>query len=71
GINEDPVTGSTHCALGPYWKERLNKNPLRAYQCSARGGGMLVEVVGERVKLTGRAVTVMCAQLRDTCLPIT
>lgn len=63
GINEDPVTGSVQCALGPFWKERLNKNPLRAYQCSPRGGGMEVEVSGERVKLTGQGVVVFKAEL--------
>lgn len=66
GINEDPVTGSVHCALGPFWKERLNKNPLRAYQCSPRGGGMKVEVHGERVKLTGQAVVVFKTELLTT-----
>ena len=63
GINEDPVTGSTHCALGPFWMERLGKNPLQAWQCSARGGGMQVEVHGERVKLTGQAITVFQTEL--------
>lgn len=66
GINEDPVTGSVQCALGPFWKERLNKNPLRAYQCSPRGGGMEVEVLGERVKLTGQAVVVFKTELNTT-----
>lgn len=66
GINEDPVTGSVHCALGPFWKERLNKNPLRAYQCSSRGGGMEVEVLGERVMLTGQAVVVFKTILGPT-----
>ncbi|MDO8413689.1 MAG: PhzF family phenazine biosynthesis isomerase [Gallionellaceae bacterium] len=69
GINEDPVTGSVHCALGPFWKERLNKNPLRAFQCSPRGGGMEVEVLGERVKLTGQAVVVFNTNLSTAILP--
>ena len=63
GINEDPVTGSAHCALGPFWMERLGKNPLRAWQCSTRGGGMQVEVLGERVSLTGQTITVFQAGL--------
>ncbi len=67
GINEDPVTGSAHCALGPFWQARLHKNPLRAYQCSARGGGMRVEVLGQRVRLSGRALTVLRAELSDAC----
>lgn len=59
GINEDPVTGSAHCTLGPYWTNVLNKNPIKAYQASARGGEVGVEVVGDRVKLVGQAITVM------------
>jgi predicted PhzF superfamily epimerase YddE/YHI9 len=56
GIPEDPVTGSTHCTLGPYWSVRLNKNVLRARQVSARGGEVVVEPRGERVTLKGKAV---------------
>lgn len=63
GVDEDPVTGSAHCALGPYWAERLGKTRFRAYQASARGGVLRVEVVGERVKLGGRAVTVLRGEL--------
>lgn len=64
GINEDPVTGSAHCSLAPYWAERLGKSNLSGYQVSARGGGVRVHVVGERVLLCGRAVTVLAGELR-------
>jgi predicted PhzF superfamily epimerase YddE/YHI9 len=58
GIVEDPVTGSAHCALGPFWAARLGKTDLHAYQASARGGAIRVAVRGARVELGGRAVTV-------------
>lgn len=58
GINEDPVTGSAHCKLAPYWAERLGKNEFTAYQASARGGVLKVKYDRERVFLTGQAVTV-------------
>lgn len=57
GINEDPVTGSAHCALGPYWQKRLSKSEFLAYQASARGGEMRVTVADKRVLLDGKAVT--------------
>jgi len=57
GIDEDPVTGSAHCALGPFWGERLGKQELLAYQASARGGVLRIVLAGERVKLYGQAVT--------------
>lgn len=63
GINEDPVTGSAHCALAPYWAERLGTNPLIGYQASPRGGTVQVEVKGDRVVLGGQAVTVLKAEL--------
>ncbi len=63
GINEDPVTGSAHCVLTPYWAERLGKTEMRAYQASARGGVLRVRLAGERVMLCGQAVTVMVCQL--------
>jgi predicted PhzF superfamily epimerase YddE/YHI9 len=63
GIDEDPVTGSAHCCLGPYWARRLGKTELAAYQASARGGVVGVTVAGERVRLRGRAVTVLAAEL--------
>lgn len=59
GIDEDPVTGSTHCCLTPFWAERLGKSELRAYQASSRGGSLRVRDRGERVSLYGQAVTVM------------
>jgi PhzF family phenazine biosynthesis protein len=63
GINEDPVTGSAHCSLGPYWKERLGKEDLLAYQASARGGVVRVGVRGSRVLLGGQARTVLRGEL--------
>jgi PhzF family phenazine biosynthesis protein len=63
GIDEDPVTGSAHCCLGPYWSERLGKNDLVGYQASARGGVVRVRVGGERVILGGQAVTVLRGEL--------
>ena len=63
GIDEDPVTGSAHCCLGPFWQARLGKSALVAYQASARGGIVRVEVAGERVRIGGHAVTVMRADL--------
>jgi PhzF family phenazine biosynthesis protein len=55
GIDEDPVTGSTHCILMPYWVERLGRTILNAFQCSARGGELLCRLEGERVKIAGHA----------------
>jgi PhzF family phenazine biosynthesis protein len=63
GIDEDPVTGSAHCALGPYWAERLGKTELTGYQASARGGVVQVRVDGDRTVLGGRAVTVSRGEL--------
>lgn len=63
GIDEDPVTGSAHCCLGPYWGEVLGKDELMAYQASARGGVVRVRVEPERVYLGGKAVTVMVGEL--------
>jgi PhzF family phenazine biosynthesis protein len=59
GVWEDPVTGSSHCCLGPYWQKKLNKNEFIAYQTSERGGILKVKVIGERVLISGKAVTVM------------
>ena len=53
GITEDPVTGSAHTVLTPYWAQRLHRNPLRAYQASRRGGELLCELRGERVSISG------------------
>jgi len=63
GIDEDPVTGSAHCCLGPYWSKRLGKEEFLAYQASARGGVVRVRLAGERVRLGGRAVTVIRGEL--------
>ena len=65
GINEDPVTGSAHCVLGPFWRDRLGKNELLAYQASARGGIIRVRVGDKRVYIGGKAVTVLEAELRE------
>lgn len=63
GINEDPVTGSAHCCLGPFWAERLGQDTFTAYQASARGGIVRLTVRGERVLLSGQAVTVLKGEL--------
>lgn len=63
GINEDPVTGSAHCMLAPYWQPRLRKNLLTGYQASARGGYVECEIQSDRVKLRGQAVTVFEGKL--------
>lgn len=65
GIDEDPVTGSAHCCLGPFWSKRFGKIELVAYQASARGGTVRVRVDGERVYLGGRAVTILRGELID------
>ncbi len=65
GVNEDPVTGSAHCCLAPYWSDKLGKNELVGYQASARGGVVRVRTEGERVYLGGQAVTVMRGELAD------
>ena len=63
GVDEDPVTGSAHCALGPYWAERLGKSEFTAYQASARGGVVRVRLSGDRVIIAGQAVTVLRGEL--------
>ena len=63
GINEDPVTGSSHCCLGPFWMDRVKKTEFIAYQASPRGGIVKVGVDGNRVKLAGHAVTVLKGEL--------
>jgi PhzF family phenazine biosynthesis protein len=63
GIDEDPVTGSAHCALGPFWAERLGKNELSGFQASKRGGRVGVRVRGDRVDLIGNAITVLSGEL--------
>mgnify|MGYP002624485636 CR=1 FL=1 len=63
GIDEDPVTGSAHCSLGPFWAARLGKSELMGYQASTRGGVVGVEVHEDRVVLLGEAVTAMRGEL--------
>jgi PhzF family phenazine biosynthesis protein len=62
GIKEDPVTGSAHCCLGPYWAQELGKKTLVAYQASTRGGVLQVRPSGNRVILRGQAVTILAGQ---------
>jgi len=69
GIAEDPVTGSAHCTLAPYWAQRLGRPGLTGYQASARGGTVRVRVDGDRVLLAGRAVTVFSGELSGAALP--
>ena len=63
GIDEDPVTGSAHCCLAPYWSPLLGKTSFVAYQASRRGGVLRVRLVGDRVRLAGQAVTVLAGEL--------
>ena len=64
GIDEDPVTGSAHCCLAPYWSTRLGKSELTGFQASSRSGYVRVRLAGDRVKLGGKAVTVLRGELR-------
>ena len=64
GINEDPVTGSAHCMLIPYWAERLGKNKLQALQVSKRGGELSCEFKGTRVEIAGKAVTFLTGDIK-------
>lgn len=63
GVDEDPVTGSAHCCLTPYWSQRLGKTEMVAFQASQRGGVVRVRLDGDRVKLGGRAITVLRGEL--------
>ncbi|CAN7542053.1 PhzF family phenazine biosynthesis protein [Paenibacillus sp. LjRoot153] len=63
GVNEDPVTGSSHCGLAPYWGKKLNKTDMYAYQASARGGILKISLHENRVLMSGQAVTVMKSEL--------
>lgn len=63
GIPEDPVTGSAHCTLAPYWAERVGKSVLTGHQLSNRGGQVTVELRGETARLRGRAVTITQGEL--------
>lgn len=65
GVPEDPVTGSAHCALAPFWAARLGSDSLTGYQASRRGGIVKVRVAGDRVMLGGQGVTVMRGELVD------
>ena len=65
GIDEDPVTGSAHCCLTPFWSRRLGRTELVARQVSARGGTLRVKLDGDRVRLRGQAVTVLRGELVD------
>jgi predicted PhzF superfamily epimerase YddE/YHI9 len=58
-VNEDPVTGSSHCTLAPYWGAKLGKETLSAYQLSSRGGALKLALAGDRVLIQGKAVTVI------------
>lgn len=63
GVDEDPVTGSAHCALAPFWAERFGRTELTGYQASRRGGTVRVRLAGDRVLLGGYAVTVLRGDL--------
>lgn len=63
GVDEDPVTGSAHCCLGPFWKERLGRDDLVGFQASARGGFVRTRCVGDRVRISGQAITVLRGEL--------
>ena len=63
GVDEDPVTGSAHAALAPFWAERLGRNRFTAYQASARGGHLTCTLDGERALLGGQCITVMRGEL--------
>jgi PhzF family phenazine biosynthesis protein len=65
GVDEDPVTGSAHCCLAPYWAERLNRAEMVGFQASARGGIVQVRLAGDRVLLGGQAVTTLRGELSD------
>ena len=69
GVPEDPVTGSAHCAIGPYWARQLGRDDVSCVQASRRGGRVGVRVVGDRVELTGTAVTVYRAELAPAARP--
>ncbi|NKB47507.1 MAG: PhzF family phenazine biosynthesis isomerase [Legionellales bacterium] len=64
GILEDPVTGSAHCTTTPYWATKLDKLHLKAYQASKRGGELTLEVKGNRILMTGEAITILDGTMR-------
>jgi len=63
GVSEDPVTGSAHCCLAPYWQKKIKKDKLTGYQASQRGGIVKVRVAGDRVILGGKAITILKGEL--------
>jgi len=63
GIDEDPVTGSAHCSLTPFWADKLGKKKLSARQISARGGNLSLELLGDRVAISGTAITILKGNL--------
>ncbi len=63
GVDEDPVTGSSHTVLTPYWAKKLGKTTFTAYQASARGGVLRLRLDGDRVKIAGKAVTVIAGEI--------
>jgi predicted PhzF superfamily epimerase YddE/YHI9 len=63
GVDEDPVTGSAHCVIAPWWTDRLGRDELVAYQASARGGTLRLRLRGDRVLLRGQAITVLKGEL--------
>ncbi len=65
GVNEDPVTGSAHCKLAHFWSQKLNKTKFHAYQASQRGGELFLEIIDDRVLITGHAVTFLEGQVRS------
>jgi PhzF family phenazine biosynthesis protein len=69
GVDEDPVCGSAHCFLAPFWAARLGRNSLTAHQVSYRGGVVKVRLEGERVALIGQAVTVLKGELTACASP--
>jgi predicted PhzF superfamily epimerase YddE/YHI9 len=69
GIDEDPVTGSAHCCLAPYWGDRLGKSGMTAFQSSQRGGVLSLRLDGDRVHLGGTAVTVLKGELTEPASP--
>jgi predicted PhzF superfamily epimerase YddE/YHI9 len=69
GIPEDPVTGSSHTVLGPFWADRLGRTSLVGLQASSRPGRVGVEIVGDRTTITGRATTVLDGQLTAAAQP--
>jgi PhzF family phenazine biosynthesis protein len=69
GIPEDPVTGSAHCTMAPYWFERLGRSELTGFQASPRGGTVRVQAAADRILLTGYAVTVLTGELSAAALP--